>query len=88
MLTRLLKTGQEIQLNIQIVRVFGQADLIPGLCGFPPPSLSVTENHLVNVHVGHCGNHALETVRIINLSVNVLNGLQKPLLFIWGQPPL
>lgn len=83
MLSRLPQTGEEIQLNIEVVGIFGQPNLVPRLSGLPPSGLPVAEDLLVNIHIGEVGEDPFEPIGIIYFGIDILQRLEKPGQSFW-----
>lgn len=71
-LTRLLETSQQIDLHVYVVGILRELNFTPGLRPRPPPRLPVAQNLLLKVDDLEVGRHPFETIRFVNVSVDVL----------------
>ena len=79
MLPRFSEAGKKIQLNVGIYRRLGKANLVPCLRRGPPAGFAMVESLLVQREAFQLSRDTLEAIRVINLGVNVLDRLQKPI---------
>lgn len=59
------------------MRPLGELDFIPRLCSSPSTSLLMANNLLFNVQYMKLGRDALNSIRFVNLTINILQFLQK-----------
>jgi len=80
-LTRFLETGQEVKLDINIVRILSQPDFIPGLSSGPSSGFLMAKNLLIDIQEGKICVHSFQSVRLVDLCIDVLQGVQRTLSF-------
>ncbi|MBE3050250.1 hypothetical protein IMZ48_48690 [Candidatus Bathyarchaeota archaeon] len=74
-LSGLLETSKKVVLNIRVVRVFGKTDLVPRLRCRPSTGLTMAQDLLVDVEDLHLRGKTLQSVRLVDMCVYVLQPL-------------
>lgn len=75
-LARLLETRQQINLHVCVVGILRELNFTPGLRPRPPPRLPVAENLLLEVDDLQVGGDSFKAIRLINMGIDVLQGVQ------------
>ena len=76
MLSRLLETSEEVNLDVNIFRILCQLDLIPRLGLGPSSCFAMTKNLLIDVQHFQVSRYSLQAIRLVDLSIDFLKSLK------------
>lgn len=81
MLPRLFEASEEVNLNVNILRILCQLDLIPRLSLGPSSRFAMTKDLLINVQDFQMSRYSLQAIRLVDLSINFLESLKQTFPF-------